>query len=77
VLPKAVQDVAKRVLAIARAGLKRRNRRERTGERDESSFLNELVEIAESGRTPAQVKLDEFHGPWNGSVDPLFREYAY
>jgi len=71
-----LQDVAKRVLASARAHWGR-PRRDRTGERDESSFLNELVEIAETGRTPAQVKLDEFHGPWNGSVDPLFREYAY
>jgi len=72
-----LQDVAKRVLTIARDGLKRRNRRDRTGERDESPFLNELVEIAETGRTPAQMKLDEFHGRWNGNIDPLFREYAY
>ncbi|HTY67487.1 MAG TPA: glutamate--cysteine ligase [Alphaproteobacteria bacterium] len=72
-----LQDVARQVLAIARDGLKRRNRRDRTGERDESPFLNELVEIAETGRTPAQVKLDEFHGRWKGSVDPFFREYAY
>lgn len=72
-----LQDVAKQVLEIAREGLRRRNRRDRTGERDESSFLNELVEIAETGRTAAQVKLDEFHGTWHGSVDPLFREYAY
>jgi glutamate--cysteine ligase len=72
-----LQDVAKTVVGLARAGLKRRNRRERTGERDESSFLNELVEIAETGRTPAQIKLDEFHGRWGGSVDPLYREYAF
>ena len=72
-----LQSVAKQVVEIARAGLKRRNRRDRMGERDESGFLNELVEIAETGRTPAQVKLDEFHGAWKGSVDPLYREYAF
>jgi glutamate--cysteine ligase len=72
-----LQGVAQRVLAIARDGLRRRNRRDRMGERDERSFLNELVEIAETGRTAAQVKLEEFRGPWNGNVDPLFREYAY
>src|SRR5258708_19634580 len=32
---------------------------------------------AETGRTLAEIKLGEFRGPWNGSVDPLFREYAY
>ncbi len=72
-----LQDVAKRVVAIAKEGLRRRNCRERTGERDESSFLNELAEIAETGRTPAQIKLERFNGPWKGSIDPLFREYAY
>src|SRR5258708_9124117 len=66
-----------KVVEIARAGLKRRNRRDRMGERDESPFLNELLEIAETGRTLAEIKLDELRGPWNGSVDPLFREYAY
>src|SRR5258708_30395127 len=72
-----LQGIALKVVEIARAGLKRRNRRDRMGERDESPFLNELLEIAETGRTLAEIKLDEFRGPWNGSVDPLFREYAY
>ena len=72
-----LQDVAKQVVGIARDGLKRRNRRDRMGERDERGFLDELVAIAESGRTPAEEKLEKFHGPWKGSVDPLFGEYAY
>jgi glutamate--cysteine ligase len=72
-----LHDVAKRMVAIARDGLKRRNRRDRMGERDESPFLDEIVEIAETGRTPAEIKLEKFHGPWKGSVDPLFYEYAY
>ena len=72
-----LQDVAKRVAAIAREGLRRRNRRDRIGERDESCFLDDLSQIAESGRTVADVMLEKFHGPWQGSVDPLFGEYAY
>ena len=72
-----LQDVAKQVVAIARDGLRRRNRRDRMGQNDESHFLNELSAIAESGRTPAEEKLEKFHGPWKGSVDPLFGEYAY
>jgi glutamate--cysteine ligase len=72
-----LHDVAKRMVTIARDGLKRRNRRDRMGERDESPFLDEIVEIAETGRTPAEIKLEKFHGPWKKSVDPLFYEYAY
>ena len=72
-----LQGVARDMVEIARAGLKRRSRRDRMGERDESGFLNELVEIAETGRTAAQIKLEEYNGAWNRSVDPLFREYAY
>jgi glutamate--cysteine ligase len=72
-----LHDVAKRMVAISRDGLKRRNRRDRMGERDESPFLDEILEIAETGRTPAEIKLEKFHGAWKGSVDPLFYEYAY
>ena len=72
-----VQDLAKAMVSIAREGLKRRNRRDRSGVRDESHFLDTLVAIAESGRCPAEEKLDKFNGPWGASVDPVFREYAY
>ena len=72
-----LHEVAKRVVAIAREGLRRRNRRDRTGERDESPFLNEISEVAETGRSTSEIKLEKFRGPWKGSVDPLFAEYAY
>ena len=44
---------------------------------DESGFIAPLLEIAEAGETPAERKLALFHGAWNGSVDPVFREFAY
>ena len=44
---------------------------------DESGFLDVLLEIAESGQTPAERKLELFHGEWQGSVDPVFRAFAY
>jgi glutamate--cysteine ligase len=72
-----LQAVAKQVVALAREGLKRRNCRDRIGDRDERHFLDTLAAIAESGRCPAEEKLERFHGPWRGSVDPLFAEYAY
>jgi glutamate--cysteine ligase len=71
-----VQDVAREVVAIARAGLSRRRRLDRIGG-DESHFINVLQEIADSGRTPAEAKLEAFHTRWHGSVDPVFREFAY
>ena len=44
---------------------------------DEARFLDVLQEIIDSGKTAAERKLDLFHGAWNGSVDPLFGEFAY
>ena len=35
------------------------------------------MELAEAGITPAERKLELFHGAWGGSVDPVFREFAY
>jgi glutamate--cysteine ligase len=69
-------DLARESLKIAAAGLQRRARRNHNGV-DESIFLAPLMEIVESGQTPAERKLELFHGAWNGSVDPVFREFAY
>ena len=44
---------------------------------DEAGFLNVLQEIAESGKCPAEEKLDLYNGRWNRSVDPVFTEFAY
>ncbi len=71
-----LREVALEVLAIARRGLGRRARLNSQG-RDETCFLDVLFEIAESGRCPAEDHLEAFHGRWNGSVDPIFVEYAY
>ena len=71
-----VRDLAARALEIAEAGLRRRARRNADGQ-DESPFLDVLREIVLSGKTPAERKLDLFHGPWQGSVDPVFGEFAY
>ena len=72
-----LQPIAKRVVEIARAGLRARARMSRGGDLDETHFLNPLVEIADTGRSPAELLLERFHGPWKGSVDPIFREEAY
>lgn len=71
-----VLDLARRTLEIAAHGLGRRARRNAHGA-DESIFLDPLIEIVDAGASPAERKLELFHGPWNGSVDPVFREFAY
>ena len=71
-----VRDLAEEALKIAANGLKRRARLNRNGA-DESIFLDPLIEIVQANQTPAERKLELFHGAWNGSVDPVFREFAY
>ncbi|UKV15312.1 glutamate--cysteine ligase [Thalassospiraceae bacterium SW-3-3] len=71
-----VQDLAKDVLAVSKQGLKARGRMDAYGD-DESHFLESLEDVAESGRTLAEEFLDKYETEWNGSVDPLFKEYAY
>jgi glutamate--cysteine ligase len=71
-----VRDLAREALQVAAHGLKRRNRLNRNGA-DESIFLEPLIEIVDADQTPAERKLDLFHGQWHGRVDPVFREFAY
>ena len=72
----SVRDLARRALEISREGLRRRAALNHDGQ-DETRFLDVLQEIVDSGRTAAERKLDLFHGAWNGSVDPVFGEFAY
>jgi glutamate--cysteine ligase len=71
-----VRELALEALRISAGGLRRRARINGNGA-DESIFLATLVEAAEANETPAERKLALFHGEWNGSVDPVFREFAY
>jgi glutamate--cysteine ligase len=71
-----VQDLAKEMLQLADAGLKGRAEEDWFGQ-DERQFLTALRGITESGRTPAEEKLELFRGRWRGSVDPIFAEFAY
>ncbi len=73
---QTVQDIAMDALCIAHAGLQRRARRDSVG-LDETHFLRPLFQIAESGITPAEELLRAYERRWQGSVDPVFQEYAY
>jgi glutamate--cysteine ligase len=73
---RTLQDVAKDMVAIARGGLKRRERFS-GGMVDETGYLSELEAIAESGITPAERLLELYHGPWKGDVRRVFEDFAY
>jgi glutamate--cysteine ligase len=73
---RTLQDIALELLEIAASGLHARNRLNAAGD-NESGFLLPLQEIAESGLTPAERKLELYHGRWGRSVDPVFTEFAY
>ena len=73
---RSVLDLAKECLAIAHAGLGRRRRLDREG-RDETRYLAPLGDIVTRGKTAAEEMLEKFHGPWAGSVEPVYSEYAY
>jgi glutamate--cysteine ligase len=66
-------DVASEVLAIARSGLVARNRLNAAGD-SEAGFLDPLEEIVRSGKVPAQVLLDKFHGEWGGDISRVYEE---
>ena len=72
----SVRELALETLKIAGQGLQRRNRLNRNGA-SEAVFLEPLVEFALANETPAERKLALYHGAWGGSVDPLFKEFAY
>ena len=71
-----VLEVARQVLAIAQAGLRRRAFRNAKGQ-DESIFLEPVETILRNGVTPAEEILARYEGEWGRSTDPLFREYAF
>jgi glutamate--cysteine ligase len=69
-------EIAKECLVLSRSGLRRRGRVDHAG-RDETRHLEPLERILDSGRSPAEEMLEKFHGPWHGSVEPAYDEYAF
>jgi glutamate--cysteine ligase len=69
----SIFDVAAQAVGIAEAGLVRRNRLNAKGQ-DETIYLAPLEETVRTGKAPAQRWLDKFHGEWNESVLPIFKE---
>jgi len=73
---RSLREIASEVLAIARAGLSRRARRDGEG-RDEAIYLAPLEESVATDRVPAQDWLARYETQWGGKVYPIFEEAAY
>lgn len=71
-----VQELARRMVELAEQGLRNRKRLD-SSFLDETPFLASLKHIVETGKTPADEQLVQFHGEWGGKIDPLFETYAY
>jgi glutamate--cysteine ligase len=68
-------DLAREVLAIARAGLAARARAG-AGRADETGYLDVLEAEVARGAVLADELLARFHGPWGGDVTRVFGELA-
>jgi glutamate--cysteine ligase len=73
---RSVLSLAKATLTMSERGLARRRRVNDWGH-DETWYLRPIQELVARGLTPAEELLEKFHGPWGGSVDPVYKEYAY
>jgi glutamate--cysteine ligase len=73
---QSVLQLAKTTIALAENGLARRRQLDARGQ-DERRYLRPIEDYVSRGITPADELLAKFHGSWEGSVEPVFKEYAY
>ena len=73
---RTLQELGKRILDIAHAGLSGRRRLNAAGD-DETGFLAPLHEIVASGKVPAQRLLDLYEGEWAGDLDRVYAAMRY
>jgi glutamate--cysteine ligase len=70
-----LRDLAGEVVAIARDGLRARDRLDTTGA-DESAYLAPLETIVAGGPTQAEYWLARYRGDWHGDARRIFAEAA-
>lgn len=73
---RSVQELAGDVLALASEGLRRRGRLDSKG-RDEAHYLDPLKEIAESGKTSAELLLEQYRGAWHEDINQVFKTCVF
>nr|BAJ21770.1 putative gamma-glutamylcysteine synthetase [Pteris vittata] len=65
-----LRHVAQDVMKLAKEGLQRRGYKE-------AGFLSEIVEVVNTGITPAEKLLEKYKGDWKENVDPVYEELLY
>jgi glutamate--cysteine ligase len=73
---KTLQDIAGRILDISSSGLAARARLDSSGN-NETGFLDPLRQVVASGKTPAEVLLDKYHGAWSGDLDRIYDDMSF
>lgn len=71
-----ILELARQVLEISHKGLANRHCLNVLGE-DETSFIDPLIEVVKTGKCASERLLRRYHTVWEGSVEPIFLEYAY
>lgn len=75
---QSMHDIAREAVAIADLGLRNRAMPGAGGlVPDETHFLNALKDSIETGQTPADELLEQYHGPWNGDLSQIYGAYSY
>jgi glutamate--cysteine ligase len=72
----SVLELARQMLEISAAGLKRRAAEDSAGMTEEG-FLMPLRELVTRGYTRAEELLMRYNGEWKGDMRPLFTEYNF
>jgi glutamate--cysteine ligase len=73
---RKLRDIAGEVLDISHAGLATRARLDAGGS-NETGFLDPLREVVRSGKVPAEVLLEKYHGPWGGDVSRVYEDLRF
>ncbi|MBO9580710.1 MAG: glutamate--cysteine ligase [Sphingobium sp.] len=73
---RTLQDIAGRVLDIARSGLAARTRLNGAGD-NESGYLSTLDEVVAARRTNAERLLERYHGEWAGDLSRVYAEESF
>jgi glutamate--cysteine ligase len=75
---QSMHDIARECIKIAELGLKNRAMPGAGGMvPDETHFLNALKDSVETGKTPADELLEQYHGAWNGDLSKIYGEFSY
>ena len=69
-------ELSKEFIAISKEGLRIRRILDSAGQ-DETGYLEVLEEIVSTGKTPAEVMLDNFNGKWERDINELIKDLSY